>query len=401
MAKPDLEYVRGFELAVQSQAAGVYDKLANEPPQLSYALTGTLYASSTGWVLLSVPNALGRSAFDAITEPGIQLPVSGTSGRYAAHISVIRPEELEAAGLTVDQITERGHRFPYTLGPLKTVAPANWAGISRVWFIEVVSPALEKLRKSYGLTALPKDNEFKFHITVAIRRKGVLQPNELSKAGTSQFFRAASEAGTVESPATGTQIEKTAEGSLTPGTATYNLLPAALLAVLGGGYGAWKAPGGSPLRGAITGGLAGAGAGLGYSAADSYLRSPYGKPFEGTTAVPAAMLFGALGLGGSAGLHAGRRLSKHYQLGDEENKYENDLAAIDPAAISRKLLPSALQPYAVKAGAVTDTGRDAVRTVPAAPTAPKPRKLNLTSLLNLRPLSGSRTVPLRQAVQTP
>jgi hypothetical protein len=43
-------------------------------PELSYSLRGRLYASSSGWLLLSVPNALARGAFDALNEPGVELP---------------------------------------------------------------------------------------------------------------------------------------------------------------------------------------------------------------------------------------------------------------------------------------------------------------------------------------
>jgi hypothetical protein len=146
--------------------------------QKSYALTGRLVASKSGWVLLSVPNALGRGAFDALGEVGAELP-GGPSG-YNAHISVIRPEELAELG-GVDKISERGHSFHYTLGALREVRPAGWDEMSRVWFIEVRSPELEKLRKSYGLSALPDEGSKPFHITVAVRKKKVTQPGGVVK----------------------------------------------------------------------------------------------------------------------------------------------------------------------------------------------------------------------------
>ena len=37
-------------------------------PVSTYALSGELYASNSGWILLSVPNALVRGAFDALNE---------------------------------------------------------------------------------------------------------------------------------------------------------------------------------------------------------------------------------------------------------------------------------------------------------------------------------------------
>ena len=148
---------------------------ADSSPETTHALAGKLYLSSSGWILLSVPNGLVRAVFDAIEEPGIELPPS-KGGQLNAHISVIRPEELEQIG-GPDRITERGHTFRYNLGPVKTVVPFGWDAMARVWFIEVNSPELRQLRKSYGLTPLPKNNEFQFHITVAVRRKKVLHDN--------------------------------------------------------------------------------------------------------------------------------------------------------------------------------------------------------------------------------
>lgn len=148
-------------------------------PELSYSLRGKLYLSSSGWILLSVPNALGRGAFEALREPGTELP-GAREGGYNAHISVIRPEELEQIG-GPDKIDERGHEFSFTLGPVRSVTPTSWDGVSKVWFIEVQSPELERLRKSYGLPALPNDNRYKFHITFAVRRRGVLRESSITK----------------------------------------------------------------------------------------------------------------------------------------------------------------------------------------------------------------------------
>lgn len=156
-----------------------------EKPLISYALSGELQATSGDWVLLSVPNALVRGLFDAMSETGIELPPrSGGEDGLKAHISVIRPEELAIIG-GADKLSERGHHFHYTLGPLRTTVPAGWDAMSRVWFVEVRSPELEKLRKSYGLSALPNEGKFGFHISIAVRRKNVLKPgNEVTKIST-------------------------------------------------------------------------------------------------------------------------------------------------------------------------------------------------------------------------
>jgi len=145
--------------------------------ELSYGLKGKLVLSKSGWILLHVPNALVRGAFDALHEPGTELP---NGPDLNAHISVMSPSDVEAAG-GAHKITERGHEFAYTLGPVKTVQPSNWEGISRVWYLTVVSPELQSLRKSYGLSPRPRDNQFDFHITIGVRKKHVLNDNPVTK----------------------------------------------------------------------------------------------------------------------------------------------------------------------------------------------------------------------------
>lgn len=166
------------------QAAGLLSKEGAAAPVTAHVLTGKLYKSKSGWLLLSVPNMVVRGLFDALHVPGAELPYH-SDGTLNAHISVMRPEELEPLG-GPDKINERGHDFAYTLGPIKEVEPAGWGEMSRVWFVEVQSPALKALRRSYGLTALPNNDQFQFHITIAVRRKKVLQNNTLAKAATTE-----------------------------------------------------------------------------------------------------------------------------------------------------------------------------------------------------------------------
>lgn len=165
------------------QAAICLHKAAHEKTAsdavLDYGLRGKLYLSSSGWLLMQVPNDLGRGAFDALHEPGVVLPQRSSTDRYNAHVSVMTAAEVAKIG-GPDKITERGHDVAYTLGPVKTVEPATWDGVSRVWYIEVRSPEIEKIRKSYGLPPRIKDHDF--HITFAIRRTNILRNDGVSKA---------------------------------------------------------------------------------------------------------------------------------------------------------------------------------------------------------------------------
>ena len=149
----------------------------------AYNLTGRLYLSShedKPWLLLSVPNALVRGVFDAMHEPGVELPLD-REGRLNAHISVIRPEEIELVGGPDKFINDRGKPFRYTISRLMEVEPDGWPEMAKVWFLTVHSVDMQMLRRSHGLTSLPKDGKFDFHITVARRRKAVLGRNEVAK----------------------------------------------------------------------------------------------------------------------------------------------------------------------------------------------------------------------------
>jgi hypothetical protein len=166
---------------LQTGAAHVYLVKRAEKPVLSHSLSGRLYLSKSGWLLLAVPAALVRGAFDALAVPGAQLPYN-SAGKLVPHISVASGKELEEAGVDPEQISERGHLFTYNLGPLKEVRPKAWKNVGKVWFITVQSKALEDFRVSYGLSRRPRNNKHEFHITIARRLVDTLrEDSEVTK----------------------------------------------------------------------------------------------------------------------------------------------------------------------------------------------------------------------------
>lgn len=145
-------------------------------------LSGVLQATKTGHLLIGVPAALVRGVFDAMDEPGISMPNAVDGEFLRAGIVVMTPEELAKLG-GPDVITERGKQFPYQLGSLKQTTARNWPGVSTCWHLEVKSPELVKLRKTYGLPA-QLGGDSKFSIVVACRKSGVLGANATSKSVT-------------------------------------------------------------------------------------------------------------------------------------------------------------------------------------------------------------------------
>ncbi len=179
---PQLEpYQQALAAQWQRQAAAYAWLKAAGDAENSAALAGRLIISRSGWALLEVPNGVVRGLFQALDEPGAELPVS-THGPLNAHISVMTKGDVDRLG-GPDKLTERGKLFHYQLGPIQTVVPKGWDGVSRVWFVKVHSPELQQLRRTYGLTPKPHDGDFDFHITFAIRRTGVLGTNPVRKGG--------------------------------------------------------------------------------------------------------------------------------------------------------------------------------------------------------------------------
>jgi DNA ligase D-like protein (predicted 3'-phosphoesterase) len=169
------------------EAAGWIEKTAGTPSS-SYSLAGRLVVSQSGWGLLEVPNALVRGLFAAMHEPGIELP-PGPKDQFDAHISVFHKSEIEQLG-GPEKINERGKVFRYQIGPIQTVDPAGWPEMSAVYFVRVMSPELKRLRVSYGLDPLPKGHNF--HITIAVRRKGIHATGPVSKAASADAALGAS-----------------------------------------------------------------------------------------------------------------------------------------------------------------------------------------------------------------
>jgi hypothetical protein len=179
----DPEFIKDHPAYAAGQALGCLYQ-GNKQAATSYPLAGRLYLSKTGWLLLSVPNALVRGVYDAMPAPGAELPTTAAMGvgekseLLNAHITVMTGDEVTQVG--ADKINERGHMFGYTLGALKEIEPRSGSSLSKIWAIQVSAPLLSALRKSYGLSALPNDDE-PFHITVAVRKRGVLLDNGKAK----------------------------------------------------------------------------------------------------------------------------------------------------------------------------------------------------------------------------
>lgn len=140
--------------------------------------SGKLAASShndENWVILEVHKGLCEAAYDALRAEGVECQAHLSN----PHISVLRPEECAELKKKYKQAwhgaAKIGTKFKFRLEKMVSVIPTGWKEMDRVWFLECVSPDLEKYRKDLGFTAIPRnpddeDHHLRFHITFAVRR---------------------------------------------------------------------------------------------------------------------------------------------------------------------------------------------------------------------------------------
>jgi hypothetical protein len=152
-----------------------------------YNLAGMFYVSTLQdepWGLLSVPNALLRGVFDAMDEPGIELPFN-KDGKLDAHLTVFSPQDIKLLGGPEVLVNDRGKTFHYTLGRLVALEPQGESASSKIFVLRCYAPELQVLRRSHGLSSLPHNGEWDFHLTVARVARGTLGRNAKTKDATS------------------------------------------------------------------------------------------------------------------------------------------------------------------------------------------------------------------------
>jgi len=165
------------EMFTYGQAHGLMNKNAEHTSV--HALAGRLQAGPSGNLELTVPSSLIKGVFDALDEPGAEFVVR--NNRTESAIKVMTKEEVDKLGGT-SHITERGHSYHYTLGPIVEL-PAT-GDYDKLWAISIKSNDLEDIRKSYGLETSP---QLGFYIPVGCKKKKVTEDNKVSKlAGSAE-----------------------------------------------------------------------------------------------------------------------------------------------------------------------------------------------------------------------
>lgn len=135
------------------------------------------------WSYVSVHKGLCSAAFDSLRSEGVDC-----SPHYDnPHITFINTDEVkelrEKFGSKWRGAVKEGQPVRFSLLRMVHLIPQDWSGVDRVWFLEVESPDLRKIRKGLGLTELPKSQDgtkdIRFHITFATRKTQAKAAQEL------------------------------------------------------------------------------------------------------------------------------------------------------------------------------------------------------------------------------
>ena len=128
---------------------------------------GQLRLKSNGFVYVEVNNDFIEGVMDLLPTEGEFNPVSTKPKRMGAHISVMYEDEM--IGHEIWNLEEAGQWFTFEVKELRYVS----RGGSRLWFLAVDAPALQRLRTHHGLK--PKLKGHDFHITIGSEKTEVIR----------------------------------------------------------------------------------------------------------------------------------------------------------------------------------------------------------------------------------
>lgn len=133
---------------------------------------GMLRQNQQEFVYLDVDDRFISMLFPYLKAYGLVRPSS-----IMAHVPVIPARE--AAFQYLEQIDEIGQEFSFEIEGLYSLTPTSWPEVEQVWFFNLRSESLEKLRRKYFLPKIPGGHPF--HIAVAIKSHICLPPLPLMR----------------------------------------------------------------------------------------------------------------------------------------------------------------------------------------------------------------------------
>jgi hypothetical protein len=160
---------------VSSLAFSAVDYQVENQPQVidkvvQFPQKGILKQKDNGYLYVEVSKDFIAETLSLIQAEGKIVPPRHYTSKkgIGAHISVIY--ENEQILNEIWEIKELGQEFTFTVAELRTIKLNKNNKVKKLWLLAVVSPELERLRESYGLS--PKLKNHDFHITIGSQVPG-------------------------------------------------------------------------------------------------------------------------------------------------------------------------------------------------------------------------------------
>ncbi len=154
----------------------------DEPQAFAYAKTqlpcyGALQKTSDGFLYLKVTDRYVYELLPLLPDVLSPPPYFGP-GLIGAHISIIRPEEIDWTSPPI--LPALGTRYAFSLGHFAWAIPKNVPKTSKIYFLTVDSPELVKIRTDASLSPQYKGQDL--HITIGVQYlESTTPPLEISK----------------------------------------------------------------------------------------------------------------------------------------------------------------------------------------------------------------------------
>lgn len=158
---------------------------------IQFEQKGVLKQKDNGYLYIEVSRDFIAESLPLIEAQGKLVPPRHYTSKkgIGAHISVMYENEMIMNEIW--EIKELGQEFTFTVMELRTVKLNKDNKMKKLWLLAVVSPELETLRESYGLSSKLKNHDFHITIGTQVPGKPQLKFAEIDPEECDEFEEAA------------------------------------------------------------------------------------------------------------------------------------------------------------------------------------------------------------------
>ncbi len=136
---------------------------------------GILKQDSDGFVYLELPDEFITDLFPLIHDRECEAVPLYQIEPSPAHIAVVLPDEWSQKKGWGD-IKEIDESFSFEVKGLNSLRPQRWPGVEKVYFLEIASPSLDRLRERLLLPSRIRGHAF--HVAIAFKKANAALPQK-------------------------------------------------------------------------------------------------------------------------------------------------------------------------------------------------------------------------------